>query len=60
MNKTKTVIIHDVPAAELSTVIADLRRDGYNTSSLLESDGTYTVTGTKDVPDGESVSDNNQ
>jgi hypothetical protein len=58
MNKTKTVIIHDVPKDELSTVIADLQRDGYNTSSLLEPDGTYTVTGTKEVAVGDSVSDN--
>ena len=57
MSKTKTVIIHDVPKDELDIVIADLERVGYTTSSLLEPDGTYTVTGTKEVALGESVSD---
>jgi hypothetical protein len=57
MSKTKTVLIHDVPESELTTVVADLERDGYTVSYHVEPDGTYTVTGTKDVPDGQSVSD---
>jgi len=50
---TKTVVIHDVPSAELSTVLADLERDGYNTSYYIEPDGEFTVIGTKEVPNAQ-------
>lgn len=52
---TKTVVIHDVPASELSTVLADLERDGYNTSYYLEPDNEFTVIGTKEVPGAASA-----
>ena len=48
---TKTCVIHDVTPADKDTVIADLKRDGYNTASYPEPDGNYTVIGTKEVPD---------
>ena len=48
---TKTCVIHDVTPADLNTVLADLKRDGYNTASYQEPDGDYTVIGTKEVPD---------
>lgn len=46
---TKTVVIHDVPASELSQVIEDLKSEGYNTSYYLEPDSEFTVVGTKEV-----------
>ena len=52
---TKTVVIHDVPSDELATVLADLERDGYNTSYYLEPDGEFTVIGTKEVKDAAPV-----
>lgn len=58
MNKTKAVIIYDVPKEELDATMADLQRDGYTTISMPKPDGTYTVTGTKQVAPGESLSDN--
>jgi hypothetical protein len=51
---TKTVIIHDVPSADLSTVLTDLERDGYNTSYYLEPDGEFTVIGTKEMKNAAS------
>jgi len=48
---TKTLILHDVKAADLNQVLAVMKADGYNATSQLEPDGNYTVIGTKDVPD---------
>ena len=53
---TKTCVIHDVKPNDVHTVIEDLERDGYNTTSYPEPDGEFTVIGTKEVPDSNTKS----
>jgi sulfite reductase beta subunit-like hemoprotein len=45
----RTLIIHNVPASEKESLIADLQSDGYQTTTIQEPDGEYTVIGTKNV-----------
>lgn len=51
---TKTIVIHNVPKSDKTTVEADLRADGYNVTSQEEEDGEYTIIGTKEVADAKA------
>jgi hypothetical protein len=43
------VRLEKVPASDLQRLILELSADGYTVTTVRESDGTFTVKGTRDI-----------